>query len=68
MSLTQAVNRTISDLQVKIKPAKGLSIDYVLGIDNIAQEGRNLIERYPYISAQEGSWICWTCFCKYFLN
>jgi len=54
MSLTQAVNRTISDLQVKIKPAKGLSIDYVLGIDNIAQEGRNLIERYPYISAQEG--------------
>ncbi|HEU5167535.1 MAG TPA: SusC/RagA family TonB-linked outer membrane protein [Chitinophagaceae bacterium] len=54
MSLTQAVNRTISDLQIKIKPAKGLSIDYVLGIDNIAQEGRNLIERYPYISAQEG--------------
>ena len=54
MSLTQAVNRTISDMQVKIKPAKGLSIDYVLGIDNIAQEGRNLIERYPYISAQEG--------------
>ncbi len=54
MSLTQAVSRTISDLQVKIKPAKGLSIDYVLGIDNIAQEGRNLIERYPYISAQEG--------------
>ena len=54
MSLTQAVNRTISDLQVKIKQAKGLSIDYVLGIDNIAQEGRNLIERYPYISAQEG--------------
>jgi len=54
MSLTQAVSRTISDLQIKIKPAKGLSIDYVLGIDNIAQEGRNLIERYPYISAQEG--------------
>jgi len=54
MSLTQSVGRTISDLQVKIKPAKGLSIDYVLGIDNIAQEGRNLIERYPYISAQEG--------------
>jgi TonB-linked SusC/RagA family outer membrane protein len=54
MSLTQAVSRTISDLQIKIKPAKGLSIDYVLGIDNISQEGRNLIERYPYISAQEG--------------
>jgi len=54
MSLTQAVSRTISDLQIKIKPTKGLSIDYVLGIDNISQEGRNLIERYPYISAQEG--------------
>jgi TonB-linked SusC/RagA family outer membrane protein len=54
MSLTQAVNRTISDLQIKIKPAKGLSIDYILGIDNIAQEGANAIKRYPYISAQEG--------------
>ncbi len=54
MSLTQQVNRTISDIQVKIKPFKGLSIDYILGIDNFSQEGRNLIERYPYISAQEG--------------
>lgn len=54
MSLTQSVNRTISDIQVKIKPAKGLSIDYILGLDNFSQEGRNLIERYPYISAQEG--------------
>ncbi len=54
MSLTQSVSRTISDLQIKIKPIKGLSIDYILGIDNISQEGRNLIERYPYISAQEG--------------
>lgn len=54
MSLTQQVNRTISDIQVKLKPAKGLSIDYILGLDNFSQEGRNLIERYPYISAQEG--------------
>jgi TonB-linked SusC/RagA family outer membrane protein len=54
MKLTQAVNRTISDFQVKIKPVKGLSIDYILGIDNIAQEGKNAIDRYPYISAQEG--------------
>ncbi|MBL7709841.1 MAG: SusC/RagA family TonB-linked outer membrane protein [Chitinophagaceae bacterium] len=54
MSLTQSVSRTISDIQVKIKPAKGLSIDYILGIDNFSQEGNNLIERYPYISAQEG--------------
>lgn len=54
MSLTQQVNRTISDIQVKIKPVKGLSLDYILGIDNFSQEGVNLIERYPYISAQEG--------------
>ena len=54
MSLTQAVNRTISDVQIKIKPAKGLNIDYILGMDNIAQEGTNAIKRYPYISAQEG--------------
>lgn len=54
MSLTQSVNRTISDIQVKVRPTKGLSIDYILGIDNYSQEGRNLIERYPYIAAQEG--------------
>ncbi len=54
MSLTQSVNRTISDIQVKIKPMNGLSIDYILGVDNFSQEGRNLIERYPYIAAQEG--------------
>ncbi|HKC35501.1 MAG TPA: SusC/RagA family TonB-linked outer membrane protein, partial [Chitinophagaceae bacterium] len=54
MSLTQSVNRTISDIQVKIKPTKGLSIDYILGIDNFSQEGRNLIKKYPYIAAQEG--------------
>jgi TonB-linked SusC/RagA family outer membrane protein len=54
MKLTQNVNRTISDFQVKIKPIDGLSIDYILGIDNIAQEGNNAIKRYPYISALEG--------------
>ncbi|RPD38191.1 SusC/RagA family TonB-linked outer membrane protein [Chitinophaga barathri] len=54
MDLTQAVSRTISDLQIKIKPVRGLSIDYILGIDNFSQEGSNLIKRYPYISAQEG--------------
>ncbi len=43
MSLTQQVNRTISDIQVKLKPAAGLSIDYILGIDNFSQVGVNLI-------------------------
>ncbi|WP_346316876.1 SusC/RagA family TonB-linked outer membrane protein [Chitinophaga sp. YIM B06452] len=54
MSLTQSVNRTISDFQVKIKPVEGLGIDYILGVDNFSQEGNNFIKRYPYISAQEG--------------
>jgi TonB-dependent SusC/RagA subfamily outer membrane receptor len=57
MSLTQQVNRTISDIQVKIKPAKGLSIDYILGIDNFSQEGVNLIKRYPYISQCSGKFF-----------
>jgi len=54
MSLTQQVNRTTGDIQVKLKPARGLSIDYIVGVDNFSQEGVNLIEKYPYISAQEG--------------
>ena len=54
MELTQQVHRTITDLQIKIRPARGLSIDYILGLDNFSQEGRNLIEKYPYIAAQEG--------------
>ncbi len=54
MHLTQSVNRVISDFQVKVRPAKGFGIDYILGVDNFSQEGNNYIERYPYISAQEG--------------
>jgi TonB-linked SusC/RagA family outer membrane protein len=47
--ITQDVNRTIADVQIKLKPIKGLSIDYIFGIDNIAQQGKNLIKRYPYL-------------------
>lgn len=54
MKLTQSVNRVISDFQVKLRPAKGLNVDYILGVDAFSQEGNNYIERYPYISAQEG--------------
>jgi TonB-linked SusC/RagA family outer membrane protein len=45
---TQDVNRTIADVQLKLKPTKGLTIDYIFGIDNIAQQGKSLIKRYPY--------------------
>ncbi|WP_216647384.1 SusC/RagA family TonB-linked outer membrane protein [Chitinophaga sp. SYP-B3965] len=54
MRLNQSVSRTITDLQVKLRPVEGLSIDYILGIDNYSQEGSNQIDRYPYIAAQEG--------------
>jgi TonB-linked SusC/RagA family outer membrane protein len=49
--ITQEVNRTISDLQIKIKPIKGLTIDYIFGSDQFAQEGKNYIKRYPYSGA-----------------
>jgi TonB-linked SusC/RagA family outer membrane protein len=49
--ITQQVNRTISDFQIKIRPVKGLAIDYILGVDNIAQEGNNLIKRLPYLNS-----------------
>ena len=46
---TQDVNRTIADVQLKLRPTKGLTIDYIFGIDNIAQQGKSLIKRYPYL-------------------
>jgi len=55
MKLTQAVNRTISDVQLKIKPIEGLNIDYILGMDNFSQEGRNYIKRPAYNAGFEGT-------------
>ncbi len=52
--LTQQVNRTLSDLQIKIKPVKNLSIDYTLGVDAYSQEGRNYIKPYPYSGVNTG--------------
>ena len=53
--LTQTVNRTISDVQIKIRPIAGLSIDYILGLDNFSQEGRNYIKRPAYSAGFEGT-------------
>ena len=55
MQLTQAVNRTITDVQFKIKPFNGLNIDYILGIDNFSQEGRNFIKRPSYTTGFQGT-------------
>ncbi|MBF9142328.1 SusC/RagA family TonB-linked outer membrane protein [Hymenobacter properus] len=48
MKFTQGVNRTVSDVQVNLNPAKGLSVDYVLGVDAYSQVGQGYIRPYPY--------------------
>lgn len=48
MSFTQAVNRTISDVQLNLTPLKGLSVDWIVGVDTYGQFGRNYIRPYPY--------------------
>lgn len=48
MTFTQAVNRTINDLQLNLTPLKGLSIDWIVGVDAYSQFGRNYIRPYPY--------------------
>lgn len=51
MQFTQAVNRTTNDIQLNLTPLKGLSVDWVMGIDTYAQLGKNFIPAYPYQAA-----------------
>ena len=51
MSFTQAVNRTINDFQLNLTPLKGLTVDWVVGVDAYNQLGKNLIKAYPYQAA-----------------
>jgi TonB-linked SusC/RagA family outer membrane protein len=44
----QETNRIIASLGVKLKPAKGLSFDYILGIDNYGQNGTTYMPPYAY--------------------
>jgi TonB-linked SusC/RagA family outer membrane protein len=46
--ITQETNRTIGNLQVNLTPFDGLTVSYLLGIDNINQQGRTFIPPYPY--------------------
>lgn len=48
MRFTQSVNRTVSDVQLNLTPLKGLSVDYILGVDTYGQVGQNYIRPYPY--------------------
>ncbi len=44
----QATSRIISNFGIKMKPIKNLTIDYVMGIDNYAQNGTTYIPPYAY--------------------
>jgi TonB-linked SusC/RagA family outer membrane protein len=44
----QETSRIIANAGVKIKPMKGLTFDYTLGIDNYTQNGVTFIPPFPY--------------------
>ncbi|MES2773312.1 MAG: SusC/RagA family TonB-linked outer membrane protein [Bacteroidota bacterium] len=41
-------NRVLGNLGLKLKPFKGFTIDYTMGIDNYSQNGTTFIPFYPY--------------------
>lgn len=51
MKFTQAVNRTVNDLQLNLTPFKGFNVDWIFGIDAFSQLGKNVIPPYPYQAA-----------------
>jgi TonB-linked SusC/RagA family outer membrane protein len=44
----QSTSRTINDVQLNLTPLKGLSVDWIIGVDAYSQLGRNFIPPYPY--------------------
>lgn len=44
----QETNRLIASTSLKLRPAKGLTVDYTLGIDNYAQRGTTTMPPYTY--------------------
>ncbi len=44
----QETNRLIANASVKLRPMKGLTIDYTMGIDNYAQRGTTLMPPFTY--------------------
>ncbi|MFD2570871.1 SusC/RagA family TonB-linked outer membrane protein [Spirosoma soli] len=48
MKFSQQVSRTIGSVQLNLTPAKGLSVDYIAGVDTYSQFGKNYIRPYPY--------------------
>ena len=48
MKFSQQISRTISSVQLNLTPLKGLTVDYIAGIDTYSQFGKNYIRPYPY--------------------
>lgn len=48
-------SRLISSLALKLTPYKGLTIDYTMGIDNVAQNGTTFVPPYTY-NVSPGFW------------
>ncbi len=44
----QSTNRILANFGLKLKPMKGLTVDYTMGIDNYAQNGTTYIPPYAY--------------------
>ena len=44
----QSTNRVLANVGLKLKPMKGLTVDYTMGIDNYAQNGTTYIPPYAY--------------------
>ena len=44
----QETNRIIAGMGLKVRPFKGLSVDYTLGIDQYAQRGQTVIPPFAY--------------------
>ena len=44
----QSTNRILANFGLKLKPMKGLTFDYTMGIDNYAQNGTTYIPPYAY--------------------
>lgn len=51
----QETNRILANVGMKLKPLKGLTIDYTLGIDNYSQNGTSLIPPFAY-NVSTGFW------------
>jgi TonB-linked SusC/RagA family outer membrane protein len=44
----QQTSRILSNVGLKLKPFKGFTVDYTMGIDNYTQNGTTFIPPYPY--------------------